>query len=297
MRNWLEYIPLLIVAKLIRLLPRSTAHALGRALGALGRLLQPKRVAIATDNLRRALPEVEASERDAMVRRVFRDLGVGFVEMMRLDMFNGSQDLERYFDIEGLEHIHEALALGKGCILLTGHIGFWEAGGYVFPVQGIPTGIVAKPIKNPLVDSFFHRLRQSYGGYVIDSRKGARRILKALQKNHMVGILMDQHASRSQAVKVPFFGRTAYTTPIIAQIAMKYQVPVVPAFCYRSEGDRYRIVIEPMRLLDREFSDDKVVEKTALLTRIIEHGVRRDPAQWFWVHRRWKEFPRHARRV
>lgn len=296
MRYRLEYIPFIIVVTFVRMLPRNQALALGRLLGKLGLVLQPKRVKVADDNLRHAFPERPEAERKQLVRQVFRDLGLGFIEMVRLDMFDTKKDIDRYFTVEGEEHVHAALALDRGCILLTGHLGFWEAGSFVFPVLGFPIGIVAKPMKNPHVDAYFRRMRESYGGYIIDSHKGARRIFKALQNNHVVGILMDQHMPRSQAaVRVPFFGRPAYTTPIIAQVAMKYQVPVVPAFCYRNQDNSYRIKISPPFFLDSEISEAKILANTALLTSKIEEGIRADVSQWFWVHRRWKHMSQNDR--
>jgi len=288
MRYWLEYIPFLTIATILRLLPRGAALALGCRLGALARHLQPRRAKIADDNLHHAFPEMATPEREDLVKRIFQNMGLGFIEMLRLDKFDGRKDLEKFFTIEGIEYVHEALALGRGCILLTGHLGFWEAGNYVFPILGIPTGIVAKPMKNPLVDAYFRRMREAYGGYIIDTHKGARRIFKALQNNHAVGILMDQHMPRSQAVRVPFFGRPAYTTPIITQLAMKNQIPVVPAFSYRNPNNTYRIKVSPMFFLEKDLSDEGVVANTALMTQKIEAGIREDISQWFWVHRRWK---------
>lgn len=288
MRYWLEYISFISMASIIRLLPRHPALTLGRQLGALAWHLQPKRVKIADDNLRHAFPEKSAKERKDLVKQVFRDLGLGFIEMLRLDKFDGKKDLEKFFTIEGIEHVHEALASGRGCILLTGHLGFWEAGNYVFPTLGIPLGVVAKPMKNPMVDAYFRRMREAYGAYIIDTHKGARRIFKALQNNHAVGILMDQHMPRKQAVRVPFFGRPAYTTPIIAQLAMKNQVPIVPAFSYRNHDNTYRVKVSPMFFLEKDLSDNGVVAGTALMTEKIEEGIREDISQWFWVHRRWK---------
>ncbi|PLX72944.1 MAG: hypothetical protein C0614_13280 [Desulfuromonas sp.] len=288
MRNWLEYLPFITVATLVRALPRSIALSLGRRLGALGRLLQPKRVAITDDNLHQALPELSAEQRKVLIREVFANLGLGFIEMLRLDLFDGKNDLDRLFSVEGEEHLREAMAMQRGCILLTGHLGFWEAGNFVFPVLGLPTAVVAKPMRNPLVDAYFRRLRQSYGAYLIDSKKGARRIFKALQQNHAVGILMDQHIKKSEAVSVPFFGRPAHTTPIIAQIAIKHRVPIVPAFAYRNADDSYRVVISPPFMLEGEPSPENVYAATTRLTRCIEDGVREDLGQWFWVHRRWR---------
>ena len=252
-------------------------------------LLQPKRVKIADKNLRHAFPDKTSDEREVLVKQVFSDMGVGLIEMVRLDMFDGKQDLEKLFTIEGEDYIKEALKLGKGCILLAGHIGFWEAGNFVYPTLGYPIGIVAKPMRNPLVDRYFRRMREHYGGYVIDSFKGARRIFKALKQNHLVGILMDQHMPRSQsAVRVPFFGRPAYTTPIVSQLAMKYQVPIIAAFSYRNEDNTYQVKMSPYFFLDPEISEESIVTNTALLTKKIEEGIRHDVSQWFWIHRRWK---------
>jgi KDO2-lipid IV(A) lauroyltransferase len=289
MRNWLEYIPFIMTAWLVRALPRCTALALGRRLGMLGRRMLPNRVAIARDNLRRAFPDKSDAEREAICTEMFSHLGAGFIEMLRLDLMKEAADLERDFVIDGREHLHMALAEGRGCILLTGHLGFWEAGNFIFSSLGHKIGVVAKPMRNPLTDRYFLRMRETAGGYIINSRKGARRILKALHQNHLVGILIDQHVSRHHGVQVPFFGRPAWTTPIIAEIAMKYRVPIVPTFCWWLPDYRYHLEICPMILLEGEPTPEKVIENTALLTGIIEDAVRRKPAQWFWVHRRWRE--------
>ncbi len=289
MRNWLEYLPFILVARLVRALPRRTALNLGRRLGLLSRWLMPRRRQLARDNLALAFPEKPDTERDAMLVEMFGHLGVGFAEMLRLDLLHSAGDIKRDCDLQGEEHLRKALAEGRGCILLTGHVGFWEAGNFIFSALGYPIGVVAKPMRNPLIDSYFLRMRETAGGYIINSRKGARRILKALQQNHLVGVLLDQHAGRQQGVQVPFFGRPAWTTPIIAEIAMKYRVPVVPAFAWWLPDHRYNLRIYPLFHLEGEATPERITENTALLTRHIEEAVRRDPAQWFWVHRRWRE--------
>ncbi len=294
MRYWLEYIPFLIVATLVRNLPRRAALAVGSALGAFGRTLQPKRVRIADDNLRQAFPGMPDEERHEVVQSVFRDLGLGFVEMLRLDLFDRERDLQHLFVIEGEEHLKAALAMQRGVILLGGHIGFWEAGNFVMPTLGYRLSVVAKPMKNPLVDAWFRRLREAYGGTIIDSRKGARKIVKTLQENGCVGLLMDQHISRNEAVQVPFFGRPAWTTPIIAQIAMKYRVPVVSATVYRNRRENtYRMVLGEPILLEDNGSPEGIEANTRLLTGSIEDAIRVDISQWFWVHRRWKHTGQH----
>jgi KDO2-lipid IV(A) lauroyltransferase len=289
MLNWLEYLPFIIIATLVRVLPRGAALSLGKGLGTLGRLLQPKRVSLTFDNLSRAFPEKTDTELNSLVKEVFANIGMGFVDMLRLDMYSGQEDLDRYFTIEGEENLREALELGRGCILLVGHVGFWEAGNFFMPQLGFAFEVVAKPMRNPLVDTYFRKMREAKGTTIIDSRKGARRILKALQKNHSVAILMDQHIKKSEAVEVPFFNRPAHTTPITAQLAMKYQIPVVSGFVYRNPDNTYHTKLSPMVLLEGDVSKESVVENTALLSRMLEDGIRENIGQWFWLHRRWRD--------
>lgn len=284
-----EYALFLMLAFIARTLPRITALRLGERLGDLSRLIQKKRVATAAENLRWAYPEKTSAEIDQDVREVFRHLGVSGIEMLRLDLFRGRADLDAYFTFSGLEHLEQAYALNKGAFILTGHIGFWEVGTFFLPVLGYPTDFVAKRMKNPYVDRYFEKLREASGGRCLESKKGARRIFRALTQKRVVALLLDQHISRSEAVQVDFFGRPAWTTPIITQIAMKQGVPIVPAFAYRTEDFRYHVVFEPIIQLADEPGQEAIRRNTARLTACIETAVRREPTQWFWVHRRWRD--------
>ncbi|MDX2481221.1 MAG: lysophospholipid acyltransferase family protein, partial [Desulfuromusa sp.] len=79
----------------------------------------------------------------------------------------------------------------------------------------------------------------------------------------------------------------AYTTTAIANMAMKYQIPIVPVFFLRQPDDRYKVWAEPMLMLTGE-GEDAVIENTQRLTNIIEAAVRKDVSQWFWMHKRWR---------
>lgn len=288
MRNWMEYIPFVCIASLVRGLPRAWALNLGKRLGQLARHFQRRRVSIARENLERTFPEMSATEISETIGAMFRHLGISFIDMLRIDKYQGRQDLERYFEIDNQEFLVEALDLGRGCIILSGHVGFWEAGNFFMPMLGFTTGVVAKPMRNPLVDAFFSRVRQANGNHIISSRKGARGILKSLQKNHAVCILLDQHLSGQGSVAAPFFGRPAHTTTIITQMATRYQIPIVTAFSYRQPDNTYRCHFSKMFLLEGDLSKENIFKNTARLNKLIEDGIRQDISQWFWLHRRWR---------
>ncbi len=288
MRNWLEYIPFICIATLVRILPRSVALNLGKRLGQLAQHLQGRRVSLARDNLQKAFPEMSPEAVSRTISAMFKHLGISFIDMLRLDQYRGQQDLERYFDINNQEHLTEALGLGRGCIILSGHVGFWEAGSFFMPLLGFNTGVVAKPMRNPLVDAYFSRVRKSNGIQIINSRKGARGILKSLQKNNVVCLLLDQHLKGQGSVAAPFFGRPAHTTTIITQMATRYQIPVITAFSYRQPDNTYSCHFSKMFLLDGDLSEENILANTTLLNQRIEAGIRHDISQWFWLHRRWR---------
>ncbi len=294
LKHRLEYFALRAAAALVRKLSYGQAIKLGGRLGILAGMLLPKRQRLAEENLRRAFPEWSERKQHATCWANFQHIGMCGVEMLRLDMLSCDRSvLEQHYKCVGFENFDKALALNKGVILLTGHLGFWEAGHYVFSVLGYDAAAVVKPLKNPLSDIYFTNIRESFGSGLIDSRKGARKILKALQQDKIVGILLDQHISPPGSVVTEFFGRKAYTTTAISNLAMKYQVPVVPAFCLRLPDGRYQIKAEPMIMLDGQ-GDEAVARNTQLLTDIIESAVRRDPSQWFWMHKRWRVEEREA---
>lgn len=286
-----EYCAVRLVAALVRRLPRETALVIGGRLGLLAWLLVAKRRQLAEENLQRAFPDLNPRRIRVLAAANFQHIGISAAETLRMDMFRrGSGDIDRYFEFSGLEHLRQAQQLGRGVILLSGHLGFWEAGFFTLPELGIEVDAVAKPLKNPLTDRYFTNIRESFGAGTLDSRHGARKILKSLQANRAVGILLDQHISPPGSVPTEFFGRKAYTTTAVSNLAMKYQIPVVPMFSHRLPDNRYLAWAEPMLLLPGK-GEQAVQENTQLLTNIIETAVRKDVTQWFWMHKRWRVPP------
>ena len=286
-KHRLEYAAVRCFAPVIRLLPRQLALGLGRVLGTLGRLFLPGRRKLAEDNVRHAFPEWSEVQVKDLVRRNFEHLGMNGVEFLRLDLFDAN-NVEEFFDVEGVEHLHQAVEEGRGVILLTAHLGFWEAGNYFFPVLGLSLDSIAKPLKNQLTDAYFCNIRSHFGADILNSRKAARRILKSLQSGRAIGLLLDQHVSPPGSIRVDFFGRKAYTSTVITSLAMKYRIPIVQAFCLRQPDHRFRAWFEPMIILEGE-GDEAVAENTQYLSHLMEAAIRQDPSQWFWVHRRWRK--------
>ncbi len=287
----LEALPFLVLAKIARILPRITALRLGAVLGKLSRFFQPERRKTAYTNLKHAYPDKSEEWIDTQVKRVFEHLGVSGMEMLRLDKFNSRADLERYFTFDGLEHLEQIRAEGTGAFILSAHIGFWEVGTFFMPMLGYEVDFVAKRIRNKYVHDFFERQREAAGGRCIESKRGARKIMRSLMQKRMVCVLLDQNTSREHAILADFFGRPAYTTPVIAQMALKAKVPVVPVFVFRKPDYTYHVEIGAPLRWTGEASPENLAAFTRDMTRITEEAIRKQPDQWFWVHRRWRSVP------
>jgi len=286
--NIIEAIPFLLIASIARILPRTTALRLGGLLGRVSRFVQPERRKTAYENLKSAYPEQTETWLKQQVVRVFEHLGISGIEMLRLDKFTSRQDLDTYFTFEGLEYLEDLQRQGQGAFILSGHIGFWEVGTFFMPMLGFPVDFVAKKVHNPVVHRFFERQREAAGGHCIESKRGARKILRSLADKRMVCLLLDQHLSKDEAILANFFGRPAYTTPIIAQMALKTGVPVVPVFVYRKPDFTYHVEIGAPMYFEGKATAENIQKYTQQMTSVTEAAIRKQPEQWFWVHRRWR---------
>ena len=122
---------------------------------------------------------------------------------------------------EGEERVRAAHAHGKGALLFTGHFGFWEINALVHAVALWPMSVLARPLDNPLLHHLLESTRMKTGNSVIYRRGAIRRVLRALESNEAVAVLIDQHIQTADAVYVDFFNRPAATTSALAALALR----------------------------------------------------------------------------
>jgi len=284
--DFLAFVAFWLAMWFFRLLPRRLALSLGALLGSLGRFI-PREAQRVRSHLQLAYPEWTAAQVEKTTRQVFAHLGVVGIEVLRLSGWRGEKD-SRLFSVEGLEHLQQAEAEGKGVLVMSAHIGFWESIGLMLPSLGFThLAGVAKTIRNAFITRYMARQRLKHGGMLIDAHRGASKIVRALADKRVLVILMDQRTAVNEGVTVPFFGREASTTPVVSKIAAKQGVPVVPCFIYRNPDYTYRMVFEPALQLDEDKGEEALVRNTALMTQHIEDAIRREPGQWCWNYRRW----------
>jgi KDO2-lipid IV(A) lauroyltransferase len=192
-----------------------------------------------------------------------------------------------WIDYEGFEHFEEAKRRGRGVLFATGHLGNWELSAYAHALMAEPMHIVVRPLDNPYLDAFVMRRRTASGNRAIGKKDLLRGVLKALQGNQAVGILIDQNTSLDEGVFVDFFGVPACANAGFVKLAHRTGAAVIPGFALWDETlRRYRLKFFPIV----EMTGDAAAD-TQRLHSILESVIREHPDQWLWIHRRWKTRP------
>lgn len=291
-RTYTEYAAAWLILRGLEMLSRALAIKIGQAVGALAYLVLPHLRRHAEANLRLALPELAEQQRAAIKRGVFRNLGRLLGEVSQFPKLNRA-NIEKVVVYEGLQNYLDAVAQGRGVILLTGHIGAWELSVYAHSIYGYPMAFLKRNVDNPLVERLAESRRARYGNRSIDKKGSVREVLKTLKAGGVVGILADLNATREEGVFCDFFGVPACTTAGVATLALRTGAVVLPGYLIWDEAARvHRLHFEkPLEPINTGNPKEDVQTNTARYTQALETVIRRHPAQWLWIHRRWRTRP------
>ena len=277
-------------------IPEFLVQPAGTTIGAIGAHLITRRRTIAVDNIRQALPFMmtQNSTRnwhgqtpETITHDMFRRLGISLVETCRLYHGRGKDLIDR-IDVRGREHLEAARKRGNGVIILTGHCGNWELAALALARQfNSPLSVVARRQDNPWLNAMVEKMRRKYDNLIIYKENAFRGMLSVIRKNGVVGILVDQAVHPDEGALVGFLGRTAWASKAPVLLARKTGATVLPAFIHR-EADRHVIDIYPELPFTGDRSEEGMRADVQSYSHAIENHITHHPADWYWVHRRWK---------
>jgi KDO2-lipid IV(A) lauroyltransferase len=277
------------------LVPVRARFRTGRWVGQAMCRIIAKRRAVAIDNVSRALPAMRKNRHwgncyqtaEEIVRETFIHLGLSLVETCCLYHGKGLSLIDA-IEVRGIEHFHQAVARGKGVLFLTGHCGNWELMALAFrKLFGHPVSVVARRQNNPYLNSMVERMREHYESSVIYKQNALKPIMARLKNNEIIGLLADQAVFDHDGVLIEMFGRTAWASKAPVIIARKTGAALLPIFIHR-EQDHHVITIHPVFTINGEADDGTLQSDTQALSRYLEDYICAHPADWYWVHRRWK---------
>ena len=268
-------------------MPRPVALAIGGWLGTLVFWFAPQQRRLACQNLRDSLPRTDERSTHTIAKQCFQHLGKTAVEFMQFPRLD-NKHIQRYVTFEGIEHVEQALAHGKGAIVLTGHFGNWELLAASISATVAPLTPIVRELRSPRLNALVSHYRKKAGYATIDRDTGIRQALQCLRRNELLGIVADVDTTVS-GVFVDFFGRRAYTPYSPVALALKTGAAILPTFIIRQPDGSHRAIIEPPLALKRTSTKERdLFVNTQQFTKIIESYIRQYPAQWIWMHQRWK---------
>lgn len=268
-------------------------YVFARRLAFLGYLLAAKQRKIALASLNLAFGRDKTPEEiKEIARECFVSMAKSGVELVFF--MDKTEVVRKRFHIVGKENLESALAKGKGVILVSAHFGNFPLMLGRLSLEGYKTGGIMRPMKDRRTEKLFLKERARFGVktiYSIPRRECVVATIRSLRDNELIFIPLDQNFGTA-GVFVDFFGVKAATATGPVVLARRTQAEIVPCFVVRQKDDTHKIIIEPALKLEEGLDEEaSILLSVQRITSVIESYIRKYPAEWGWIHRRWKSRP------
>lgn len=282
------------VLYVLHFLPLRLLHALARGVGWLAYYAVKPRRRVGLINLRLCYPEWSEARRRALLKQHFGHMAMLILEY-GLYWYASADRLKRMVDYQDKHHLDDALSAGDKVILLYPHFTAFEAAVYALNQDLFLTSMYSHQ-KNRALDARILQGRHRYRNvFLIARNEGLRAIVKRLKNSPDPFVyLPDQDFGRKESVFVPFFGVSTATVPGLSRIAALTGAKVIPAIPTRQPDGRVLLRFYPPW---SDFPSGDVLADTERMNAFIEARVREQPAQYFWLHKRFKTRPEGAAAV
>ncbi|MGC9455947.1 MAG: lysophospholipid acyltransferase family protein [Halothiobacillaceae bacterium] len=283
---------LLGMVRLFAALPMAASQRLGGLIGWMAWRTGRRVTRTSRQNIARCLPELTPKAREALVRESLIQTGKTLTETGPLWRWPMDRLQPLIREVVGREHLDQAMARGRGAILLGPHIGAWELGG-LYSALLYPTTILYRPPRQPELEEAVRKARARFGANLVPAgHRGVRALLAALKRGELVAILPDQEPRFGQGVFAPFFGQPAYTLSLVASLLRRTGAVAVMGYVERlPAGAGYRLHYLPA---PEALDDPDPVTAATALNRGVEQCVRALPEQYQWSYRRFRRAEREG---
>jgi KDO2-lipid IV(A) lauroyltransferase len=297
-QHYIEYLVMLFFQTVIRILPLRAVVYIAKYLARIISIFYKPRYSTSMKNLRIAFPGMNREQKKRIVLECYEHIIMASFESYKYMYLTQKQKLKHLkMEEKSLELIKRINSEGRGCVVVGGHYGFFEAGGHFATCHGIKSAYVVANQKNKLTEKLIDIPREKSGLLVIH-RKSMIKLFRALRDNYFVALLSDQNAGRKHGVFVDFFGKQASTHKNPAVISLKHKVPMLIVNTVRRKDD---ITVHDLSFDEIPFGDilkedsafdDKVHKLVQRYTKALEDRIRQEPSHYWWIHKRYKTRPK-----
>jgi len=235
-------------------------------------------------NLDIAFPEKSKEEKIKIAKETYKNFLTFFEETLQYEKHPENFNIE----VKGENYLLDAIKSGKPIILVTAHFGNWEiTPKFIAKKYKKPLAIVMREIENKKINKFFKEIRGNEDIKLINRRKSAKEIIKALKKEQRIlGILIDQYTTNKEAPTINFFTETRFN-PAVSKLAKATQAIVIPGFCYKDQNKKYIIEFKEPKSFNKE--KDSIESFTQWQANVIKKMINKYPSKYYWFHNRWKK--------
>lgn len=286
------YLVVRAVIAIIQALPLAFCEKLAGVLATFfGRVLRI-RGDVVEENLRIAFPAFSAEERAKITWQMWRHLVLMMVEIAQTPRKVHETNWKEHSQIVNQELFVRTLLSGRPLVVISGHFGNFELGGYLMGLFGFPTYTVARALDNRFLDRFVNDFRGRTGQYMLPKKGSGADIQRVLENGGILTLLGDQYAGQKQCW-VNFFGKPASTHKAVSVFSLGNQAPTMVSYARRLDRAlHYEVgpeaICDPR---DPNFALGTVPLLAQWYTDHLENLIRRSPGQYWWLHRRWKGEP------
>jgi Lauroyl/myristoyl acyltransferase len=277
----LETAGYVVMEALLGIVPLPVVTGVGRLAGAAAWYLLPKRRRVVARNLRIAFAgERTPEELRALTKEVFRRSGANLLGSLRTANM-GDRGLSRALTVRDEVVFREAVARGKGVVVVIAHMGNWEALAQWFPKllpPGVPGATVYRPLNNPIMNARVVAARARRGVGLFSKDDNPLGMAAFMRRGGALGVLADQRAGKIGEL-VPFFGRLTSCTPIPAILARRTGAAIVGVSLRTVGSGRWEMSFHAM---------EPGEPTTGGVMRLLERMMRVSPSDVFWLQDRWK---------
>lgn len=267
------------------LLPHSAALSLGGSLGRMVFSLNKDKSSKAIIRCSKFLGCSLEVARE-VVAKSYINLGRSVVEFLNLPKIG--KKIDEIVSVHDIENLNDALACGRGVILLTAHLGNWELAAAYLGIKDYPMRAIGAEQRDARITKLISDIRASCGVETIGKGFDLRGAIKCLQEGNILGVLLDQDA-KDKGIIAPFLGQPASTPYGPVKLAMKMRSPIVPLFIVRRKDNTHHDLYFLPSLEERvkDFYDRPIEENVRLCNDILSEWISRHPEQWLWLYPRW----------
>lgn len=288
LRHWLPVALLRALVRTARILPyRARIGFLARLIAGVVHLAPSARQRIG-DNLARTGFDPAPLDPRQFKKAVIRNFAQNLAELFNLEDF-GARQGRFHPQGQGLELLQARLSQGQAAIIISGHLGQWEAIRAWSAAQSRPLGVIYEENSNPYYEALMAEIYAYHGPAFKTGVRGMAGFVRMLRAGQMIALLHDQRIY--DADEFSFLGVAARTSTATASMALKYQVPIIPVYAIRRDN-RYDYDI----IVEQPIAADTPARMTQAMNDNLEKFLRRYPTQWYWFHQRWKKRERPRKR-